>query len=342
MSPLLLKHLQKEDIGRFPVWIMRQAGRYLPEYQKIRKNHSFWEMVSDPSLATEVSLLPIEILDVDAVIFFSDILTPFFGMDIPIELKESVGPVLDKPFRTLTAFEPLADFDPQLHTAFVGQTLSQIRSALDPKKALIGFAGAPWTVACYLVEGQGKKGFPSLLSWLYEDPSGVGTVLEILGALTSRYLQFQVKSGAQLVQVFDTWVGEMPTAFFQRYYKPTLQQLFKDLRPLQVPVVYFPKNAAHLTEELVDLDFDVLGCDNLLSLPAWDHALSGKFSLQGNLSPHALLGSESRVRELTQQLVAEARKLRLPGILNLGHGVLKQTPVANVKAFVEEAQRPWN
>ncbi len=163
MKPLLLKHLSGEPIGRFPVWMMRQAGRYLPSYQEIRKNHSFWEMVTRPELAAKVSLTPLEYLNVDAIIFFSDILTLPYGLGIDVTMQESVGPVVTKPLRDESAFFQFGNFDPSRHTPFVGEALQNISKEKSPEKTLIGFAGAPWTVGSYLIEGKSSRHYAEIL-----------------------------------------------------------------------------------------------------------------------------------------------------------------------------------
>ncbi|NBT58770.1 hypothetical protein EBT16_08310 [bacterium] len=164
-QPFLVRHLDGKAEGRFPVWMMRQAGRYLDSYRAIRKQHSFWEMVTKPDIAAEVSLLPLSVLPVDAVIFFSDILTLPFGLGLPIEMKESVGPVLEKPLTTREQFSVFESFDAIKHTGYVGEALTRIKKTLSPETALLGFAGAPWTVASYLVEGRSNRNFPQIKGW---------------------------------------------------------------------------------------------------------------------------------------------------------------------------------
>lgn len=342
MKPDLLEHLAGENIGRFPVWMMRQAGRYLPGYREIRKDHSFWEMVSTPKLAIDVSLLPLGVLPLDAVIFFSDILTPPFGMGIEIEMQESVGPVILKPFHDKAAFDVFRGFSPEKHVPFVGQALSGIRERMSPETTLLGFAGAPWTVASYLVEGKGKTHFETIKGWLARDPIGLAAALGELGEATLRYLIYQHQSGAQAVQLFDTWISEMPLAFFREHYQPILNKIFRGLEAEKIPTIYFAKRAQHLLEEMPSLAIDVLSVDELLTLSEVERLTGKALSLQGNLDPTLLLtGTEAAVRRATRELVQEARQLARPAILNLGHGILPKTPVENAKAFVEEARALW-
>lgn len=341
MTPFLLKALSGESVGRFPVWMMRQAGRYLPSYRAIREKHSFWEMVSTPDIAAEVSLLPLSVLDLDAVIFFSDILTLPYGMGLEIGMKEAIGPVVANPMRDKKAFEFFNTFDAPIHTEFVGKTLNQIRERLPEGKALLGFAGAPWTVACYLVEGSGKKGFGTIRRWAYEDPESLAEALRILSKVTGQYLKYQLQSGAHAVQVFDTWIAEMPRDFFSKYYLPILNGIFSEIHSEKSPAIYFSKNSLHVLDFFKQLSADVLSVDSSLDLKMFEMRTGSKFSLQGNLDPYALLGSEGLVRRLTRELVQTARTLQRPAILNLGHGIFPNTPVENAKAFVDEARTLW-
>ncbi len=339
-TPLLLRHLAGENVGRFPVWMMRQAGRYLPSYQTVRKQHTFWEMVSQPELAAEVTLQPTRQLPVDAAILFSDILTLPWGMGVPIEMRESIGPVVTEPFKNLADFEKFRDFDASKHTPFVGEALHRVREELAPDKTMIGFAGAPWTVACYLAGTPGKRSFEGLLRWLHRDPESLAKALDELGQATTRYLVYQIQHGAQMVQLFDTWVSEVPRWFFERHYQSTLARILGEVAK-HVPTIYFPRHAHHLLDLAAKLPGHVLGIDSLRSLTDVERATGGAKSLQGNLDPRTLLADISVVRRETRLLVAEARKLSKPPILNLGHGIVPEVPVENARAFLEEASTLW-
>ncbi len=341
MKPQLIRHLEGESIGHFPVWMMRQAGRYLESYRALRKEHSFWEMVTTPELASKVSLLPIEKLPVDAVIFFSDILTLPYGFGLQIEMQEAIGPVVVRPFQKYSDFEALAAFSPEKHTAFVGEALSQIKKQLPEQMALIGFAGAPWTVATYLIEGSGKTHFQKTKQWLYREPLELAQCLEKLADATIAYLKYQVKSGVHLVQLFDTWVSEMPHAFFKNHYRTLLNRIFDEVKKERVPVIYFCKRAAHLIPQLRELHADILSVDELYSLTEWQTQLGNGFHLQGNLDPSILLGKEVLVRKATRELVSEANNLIKPPILNLAHGIYPETPFENAAAFIQEARTKW-
>ena len=341
MKPNLIRHLEGESIGHFPVWMMRQAGRYLESYRAIRKEHSFWQMVSSPEIAAKVSLLPLEKLPVDAIIFFSDILTLPYGLGIEITMQESIGPVITTPFRSRKDFDRLASFNPSQHTPFVGDALSNIRRQLSPEIALIGFAGAPWTVATYLIEGSGKTHFQWTKQWMYQEPEELNQVLKLLAEATLSYLKYQVDQGAQLLQLFDTWVSEMPFSFFKGYYRPLLNHIFDEVKKWRVPAIYFCKRASHLIPQLKELHVDILSVDELFSLKEWQNQLGNGFHLQGNLDPVTLLSNVEGVRKKTREMVTEAADLIKPPILNLAHGILPGTPEANALAFIQEARTRW-
>ncbi len=341
-KPFLIRHLEGEKLGRFPVWMMRQAGRYLSSYRELRKNHSFWEMVSSPELAAKVSLLPLEELSVDAVIFFSDILTLPYGLGLPIEMRESVGPVLTSPLTKLQDFEVFKTFQAEEHTGFVGEALVKIKKQLSAETALLGFAGAPWTVACYLVEGKSNRNFPQIKGWMYQDPQTFFAALDLLSEATVKYLIQQKRSGVDAVQIFDTWLSEMPRTIFNKFYVPLMNRLFSQVRESGLKVIYFAKGSCHLLEDFRQLHCDVLSVDQTVDLLSVEKLTQAQFALQGNLDPVLLLKADSGlVRRETRLLVQEARQLKRPAILNLGHGILPATPLENAKAFIEEARTQW-
>lgn len=342
MKPLLLKHLSGEPIGRFPVWMMRQAGRYLPSYRKLREKHSFWEMATTPELAAEVSLLPMGEIPVDGIIFFSDILTLPYGMGLPVLMKESIGPVIEAPLRDLPSFQFFAEYEPAKHTPFVSNALNIIKGQIPESMALLGFAGAPWTVASYLIEGKANRHFSSIKYWMHRDPSNLSEALGLLADATLKYLESQSRAGTHMVQLFDTWIGEMPRWFFQQHYLPVLQRIFLGLKAKNIPAIYFTKNSTHLLDLFTELSADGLSVDNLLSLKEVEVKTSAQFFLQGNLDPVLLLkATPLEIRSKTRLLVQEAQTLKVPAIMNLAHGILPETPLENAKAFIEEARHLW-
>lgn len=341
MKPLMLQHLAGESIGRFPVWAMRQAGRYLPQYRAIREKYSFWEMATLPEVAADVSLTPYGDLPVDGIIFFSDILTLPYGLGVPVEMREGVGPVVTTPLRTPAAFSVFADYEAQKHTPYVGRALTLVRERIPSEIALLGFAGAPWTVTSYLSEGTTGRKFEAIHSWMHRDPKGLAEALSVLAGATARYLISQVQAGAHMVQLFDTWLSEMPRGFFVDHYLPIVNSIAAQVRAHGVPFIYFNKRAHHLVEDFAALEIDLLSVDELIPLKEMERRTQSRFALQGNLDPLMLFGDTGVVRRQTRALVAEARTLSKPAILNLGHGILPKTPVENVRAFFEEARQLW-
>jgi len=340
--PDLIAHLDGKNLGRFPVWMMRQAGRYLPAYQEIRKRYSFWERVKDPELAKQVSLLPLSVLKVDGVIFFSDILTMPYGLELGVEMKESVGPVLERPLTDRASFDVFERYQPETHTPYVGRALELIKKEIPQTTALLGFAGAPWTLGCYLIEGRSNRYFSQIKSWMYQDPKDLSLALEKVTDATIEYLLFQARSGVDAIQLFDTWLCEMPRSFFMNYYLSHLVKIFEKLNEKNIKTIYFAKGASHVLADFKALPCQVVSVDSLLEMTDVDKILEGRFSIQGNLDPVLLLKAPVEVvRKETRLLVQKARGLSKPAILNLGHGILPGTPLENAKAFVEEARALW-
>ena len=315
--PFLMKYLSGQAMGRFPVWMMRQAGRYLPKYRAIRAKYSFWEMATQPEIAAEVSLLPMQEIPVDAIIFFSDILTMPFGLGLPITMKESVGPITEIPLRTEDQFKIFEGYDPSHHTRFVGEALSLIKKQIPNEMTLLGFAGAPWTVGSYLIEGQSNRNFEQIKSWMHSDPASLASCLQTLGDATVRYLEYQ-------------------------HYSKILDNMFLKLKEKGVPAIYFTKHSSHLTPLFSSLPVSGFSVDELVSLTELDKQFPRNVFFQGNLDPILLLkGTEGQVRLKTRLLVQEARGLQRNVIMNLAHGILPGTPVENARAFVQEARSLW-
>lgn len=340
-SPIV-RAIHGENLGRFPVWMMRQAGRYLSSYQEVRARYSFWQMATLSEVAAEVSLLPLKELPLDGVIFFSDILTPAYALDLGVEMRESVGPVLAQPLRSEREFAAFERFSPQEHVPYVGKALSLIREATAGRQTVLGFAGAPWTVGCYLIEGQSSRHFEHTLRFASREPAAFRASLEKLADSTLAYLLYQVESGAEVVQLFDTWLGAMPRSFFDEVYCRILNRIFIPLKERGIPALFFTKEAHHLDGSLQALEASGLSVDSLLPLPEMAQRTGGRFFLQGNLDPVFLkVASEAQVRLRTRELVAEARQVKNPVVLNLGHGILPGTPLQNAQAFVTEARCLW-
>jgi uroporphyrinogen decarboxylase len=332
---LFLRACRFQPVERVPVWIMRQAGRYLPEYQAVRKNHTFLQICKTPEIAAEVSLQPFRIIGVDAIIVFSDILIVAEAMGLPLDVPDS-GPVLSNPVRDLAAVRRLRDFDPERETRFVGDAIRAICKDVGPDVPVIGFAAAPWTLACYMIEGQTRGDISRAKEMLRTEPQMARELLERIARATAQYLKSQIAAGAAVIQLFDTWAGELSRADYDAFELPATKMVYDLLGYPEVPKILFAKGSAHLLESLPGTGADVISVDWRTDLAearaTFDQHLSRKVALQGNVDPNILLGSEKAVHEAAQAAVEKTGGLG--HILNLGHGILPTTTVENAKAFV--------
>lgn len=329
---LFLRACRSEPVERVPVWIMRQAGRYLPEYQAVRARHSFLEICKTPELAAEVSLQPFRVLDVDAVIVFSDILIVAEAMGMSLEVPDS-GPVLSNPVRDITAVRSLREFDPNRDTKFVGDAIRAICLEAGPTVPVIGFAAAPWTLACYMIEGRTRGDISVAKRMLREQPAVVRGLLDRITLATIAYLQSQIAAGASVIQLFDTWAGDLGPTDYEAFELPATQQIFAGLAKSGVPKILFAKGSEPLLKSLAQSGADVLSVDWRTDLAEARRVLGSRVALQGNVDPNILLESESAARAAAREAIEKTGGLG--HILNLGHGILPTTPVANAKAFVE-------
>ena len=332
---LFLRACRFEPVERVPVWIMRQAGRYLPEYQALRKNYTFLQICKTPEIAAEVSLQPFRIIGVDAVIVFSDILIVAEAMGLPLDVPDS-GPVLSHPIRDLAAVRRLRDFDPSRETGFVGDAIRAICKEAGPEVPVIGFAAAPWTLACYMIEGQTRGDISRAKELLRSEPQMARELLERIARATALYLKSQIAAGAAVIQLFDTWAGELSRAEYDAFELPATKMVYDLLGHAEVPKILFAKGSAHLLESLPGTGADVISVDWRTDLAEARATLGQTFgrrvALQGNVDPNILLGLEQAVREAAQAAVEKTGGIG--HILNLGHGILPTTPVENARAFV--------
>jgi len=336
---LFLKACRCEPTERVPVWIMRQAGRYLPEYRALREKHSFLECCKTPGLAAEVSLQPFRCIGVDAVIVFSDILIVAEAMGLPLDVPDG-GPVLGNPVRDFRAIENLRIFDPTVETRFVGDAIGEIRRTVGPTVPVLGFAAAPWTLACYMVEGQTRGELATIKTMLYSEPALLGALLGRIARATTNYLRAQVEAGAAAVQLFDTWAGELNREEYDRFALPATQQIVEELRSTGVPVILYSKGTAHLLESLAATTADVLSVDWRVDLADARRRIGAHIGLQGNVDPRVLLTSPEIVLDAAGRTIAATKGIG--HILNLGHGILPTTPVENAQAFVQAAKDSSN
>jgi uroporphyrinogen decarboxylase len=332
---LFLRASRGLAVPRVPVWMMRQAGRYLPEYRAIRDKHPFLEVCKTPELAVEVSLQPLRRLGVDAVIVFSDILIPAEAMGLPLELGDA-GPNLPSPVRSAADVEKLRIFDPETETGFLMEAIRQIVREVGPEVPVLGFAGSPWTLACYMVEGRTKEGFAAIKNFMYSEPGIFRKLLQRVAEVTVQYLKAQIAAGAAAVQLFDTWCGELNLADYEEFALPAVQQVITELGN-EVPVIYYTKASHHLMSAVARAGADVLSVDWRVDLGKLRRLLGPGVALQGNLDPAILFSTPEKIRKATLDTVATLGGVG--HILNLGHGILQHTPVENAKLFIETGQQ---
>ena len=339
-APLIVRALRGEQTPRRPVWLMRQAGRYLPGYSKIRSQVSFLELCRRPDLATEVSLEPIELFGVDAAIVFSDILVPLQAMGVTLEFEDHGGPKIVHPVRTDADVAALSAFDPMTQTPWILETIILLTKALPPETPALGFSGAPFTLATYAVEGRLTKELVHLKAMRWREPDTLRRLLDVLARATVPYLAAQAKSGAAALQVFDTWAGQLSQEDWEEFALPPLRTVFdgvrKELGAACPPLVLYSQGTAPWAELLPQCGADAYSVDWHLPLGEWKRRLGGA-PVQGNLDPTALFGTPHSIREAAKRMLASAAGQ--PGVVaNLGHGVVVGTPVQNVRAFVDEVQ----
>jgi len=313
---------------------MRQAGRYLKEYREIRSKVSFLELCKNTDLATEVSLQPYRLLGVDAVIFFSDILIPVEAMGVDVALTDK-GPEIANPIRSQTDVNRLDVPDPTIEVPFVGSIIKNLRQQLRDEVPLIGFAGAPWTLASYMIEGGGSKSFAEIKSMAYREPRVLHALLDKLSATVSSYLSFQIESGAQVIQLFDTWAGELNRGDYEEFALPYTQKIFQTIGT-RVPRILYLNGSSAILESMTRSGADVISIDWRISIAEARGRVGDRVAIQGNLDPCVLLGPEERILAKTKEILDDAGPTG--HILNLGHGILPPTPVENARAFIKFGQ----
>lgn len=331
---LFLRACRGEALPRVPVWMMRQAGRYLPEYRELRAKHPFLDVCKTPDLAVEVSVQPFRRLSVDAIIVFSDILIPAEAMGVPLELGDT-GPHLLEPVRSAEAVRKLRLFDPETETGFLMEAIRRLVRTVGSDVPVLGFAGAPWTMACYMVEGRTKEGFATVKSFLQSEPATFRELLHRVAQATIGYLKAQIAAGATAVQLFDTWCGELALPEFREFALPAVQEIIAGIRGL-APVIYYTKASHHLVIAVAESGADVLSVDWRINLAELRARLGPKIALQGNLDPAILFAPPETVISTTKDILEQ-----LGGkghILNLGHGILPNTPIDAAQSFIRTGQ----
>jgi uroporphyrinogen decarboxylase len=316
---------------------MRQAGRYLPEYRASRAGVSFLDACRDVERAVEISLQPLRLVGTEAVILFSDIFVPVLGMGVDLDFRP--GPVISTPIRTREQVDALAVPDPRTSVPYVFEILRRLRTALDADATpLLGFAGAPFTLAAYLVEGHGSKEFGTLKRMMYREPDLLRALLERLTEMTVGYLNAQIEAGAQAVQLFDTWAGLLGVAEYREWILPTHREIARRLDRDRAPLILYVNGGAHVVDAMLETGADVLSLDWRVDFAAAAKHVGRRAALQGNLDPCALAAPPERIAAWVREL-AEAGRAARGHVLNLGHGCLPETPVEGVRAFTEAARK---
>ena len=329
-----LRACRGEAVERTPIWIMRQAGRYLPEYRELRARHGFMEIARDPDLVAEVTLMPIRRFDLDAAILFSDITVPLTGIGIRFTLEENEGPVIDPPIRTSAQVEGLRPFEPERDVPWVLEGIRRTRERLEDRVPLIGFAGAPFTLASYVIEGRGKRDFRATKEMMYASPSVWHALMDRLADTIAVFLRAQAAAGAQALQMFDSWVGQLSPEDYDTYVAPHSARVFRELRDAGVPLIHFGTDTALLLPAMARAGGDVIGVDWRIPLDeAWQRIGPGR-GIQGNLDPCVLFAPPEIIREKARGILRRAGGL--PGhVFNLGHGILPGTPLESVTALID-------
>jgi uroporphyrinogen decarboxylase len=332
----MLRACRGEPVDRPPVWLMRQAGRYLPEYRAVRAGGSFLDACRHVERAVELSLQPLRLVGTEAVILFSDIFIPVLALGVDVDFRP--GPVIERPIRSLADVEKLAVPDFAGSIPYVFEILRRLRAALEPEQTpLLGFAGAPFTLAAYLVEGHGSRHFAALKRLLYAEPDVLRALLDRLTDMTVAYLNAQIDAGAQVVQLFDTWAGILAPADYRAWVLPTHRAIAERLDRSRAPLILYVNDGAHVLDEMAESGADVLSLDWRVELADAARRVGRRASLQGNLDPCALAAPPAAIAEMVRDLARAAAPAR-GHVLNLGHGCLPETPVEGVRAFTAAAR----
>lgn len=331
MNDTFLKACRGEKTEYVPVWIMRQAGRYLPEYKKVRGNISFLDLCKRPELCVEVTLQPVERFNMDAAILFSDILIPMEAMGAKLEFHEGRGPVFSETIRDSSAVDQLIVPDPDETVGFVLETIRLLRQVL--KVPLIGFAGAPFTCATYLIEGGSSKTFWETKKMMFTEPDLFCALMEKITRCTLSYLRAQAGAGAQTLMIFDSWAGILAPCDFEQFVLPYVQRIVEGLKGTGLPIIYFANNGATLIELSVLSGADVIGIDWRINIREAIRRVDGR-AIQGNLDPFALMLPPEELRNRIQRLLHAASDAH-GHIFNLGHGIHQFTPPDQVKCAVD-------
>lgn len=334
-NDLILRTLNGEETERTPVWMMRQAGRYLPEYIKIREKYSFFERVQTPELASQITIQPVDIVGVDAAILFSDILVVPQAMGLEVQMVEKQGPFLPAPIKSIDDLKRVSVPDVEVELSYVFDAIKMTKNELNNRVPLIGFAGAPWTLFCYMIQGKGSKTFDEAKAFCFQQPKTAHLLLQMITDTTIAYLKGQAAAGADILQVFDSWGGLWSKTDYEVYSLFYIRQIVAALKD-EVPVIVFAKGAWQSIAKISKTGAKGIGIDWCIEPETARELAGNNITLQGNFDPAKLLAP---IPEIEKEVAIMMNKFgRKNHIANLGHGILPNVPVAHAKAFVESVQ----
>ena len=334
-NDLFLKALKGEKVDRPPVWMMRQAGRYLPDFMKIKRKYDFFTRCQTPELATEITLMPINQVGPDAAIIFSDILVVLQAMGIKVEMKDNIGPWINSPIRKNDDIKKVRVPEVKAELDYVFKAIKMSKKELNENVPLIGFAGSPWTLLCYAVQGSGSKDFNLAKEFCFSQSEYSKILLQKITAATISYLKEQVNSGVNAIQIFDSWGGLLSPLDYEVFSWKYIDQIIKELSPL-IPVIVFGKGCWFHLNEMSKSKVSAIGIDWTCSARNARYLTGGKITLQGNLDPSKLLSPIYEIKKSVKNMIDEFGKDNY--IVNLGHGILPNTPVDNAKAFIDSVK----
>ncbi|MFC7680862.1 uroporphyrinogen decarboxylase [Paenibacillus sp. GCM10028914] len=324
-----IRACRKQEVNHIPAWYMRQAGRYDPEYRKIKEKYSLLEICEQPELAAEVTLMPVRKLGVDAAILYSDIMNPVASIGVDFDIVKNIGPVIDNPIRSSADVEKLRPIDVEGDLGHVLETIRILDRELSVP--LITFAGAPFTIASYLIEGRPSKNYLRTKEMMYSEPKVWFSLMDKLGDMVITYLRAHVANGGKAFQLFDSWVGALSPRDFQTYVLPTVTRIFSELQDLNVPKIYFPGvSSGELLPTLTNLQADVIGLDWRVSISEGRNRLNGRFAVQGNLDPTVLTGPMEVIKQYAKDIIDQG--IQEPGfVFNLGHGLFPEASLDKLR-----------
>jgi len=333
-NDLFIRACKRQPVERTPVWMMRQAGRYLPEYRAVREKADFLTMCKTPELATEVTIQPVDLIGVDAAILFSDILVIPEAMGMHLEMHEGKGPVFPQPIRNKEDAKALKVIDPTKDLKYVLDAVSLTKKELNNRVPLIGFSGAPWTLLCYMVEGGGSKNFSFVKSLIYNNPKLAHSILNKLADTIAKYLSAKIEAGADAVQIFDTWGGNLSQNDFEEFSLRYIEKIIANIKRNGQPVIVFAKGVHYNLNKIADAGADVIGLDWTMDLGKVRKEIGDRVALQGNMDPTVLYGNKEKITNEVKRILSNYGD-GTGHIFNLGHGILPDVKPENAKFFTE-------